>query len=125
MAEATVAATTRYAFRNNTQGWLSVVKFDYRNDPKSVPVRSGAVVSLSEDEQRLTAEAHADPKDNPFVVRRIQWRDLSDPELIVKEFDAPLLEYIADHESAERPIGVTGRADTREETGTPDVPPVH
>lgn len=125
MATATATGTTRYAFRNNTQGWLSAVKFDYRGDPRSVPVRSGEIVSLSAEEQRLTAEAHADPKDNPFVVRRIQWRDTNDPETVVKEFDAPLLEYIADHESAARPIGVTGQADTREEGGTPDVPPVH
>lgn len=128
MATATAPTTDQqYAFRNNTQGWLNVMKWDVLAAAyKSRPVRSGEIVSLTVQEQKLTAEMHEDPKNNPFVTRSIQWRDVKDPELIVREIDAPLLEHIADYEGASRPIGVTlGAADDREEGGTPDVPPVH
>lgn len=116
----------RFAFRNNTQGWLNALRKDHTGVYRSVPVAPETIVTLTREEQRLTAESHAEPRDNPFIDHEIKHFDPHTAD-VIRTFRAPLLELQASYEGTERPIGVedapVGSADSREEGGTPDAQP--
>src|SRR3954454_13954339 len=54
-------------FHNETGGYLGVVVLSPKGEEVGVSVPPDGYVFLSEDEQRLTAAAPRNPKDNPFV----------------------------------------------------------
>lgn len=58
----------RQQFKNQSEGVVGAVKIHGpAKEPKGVPVAPGASVWLSRDEQILTAQAPADPANNPFT----------------------------------------------------------
>lgn len=56
-------------FRNEFGGWIGVVVIGPKGDDRGASVEPGGTVWLSEAEQRLTANAPRDPKDNPFIAQ--------------------------------------------------------
>lgn len=54
-------------YRNNTQGYLGIVKLDHRGEPQGENVDPGGTVWLSADEATLTARAPKRPEDSPFA----------------------------------------------------------
>jgi len=64
-------------FKNNTGGFLGVTIIGPRGDDRGIAVEPEGHVWLSEPEQRLTANAPRNPKDNPFIE---QEKERIDPE---------------------------------------------
>lgn len=62
-------------FHNETGGWLGVVALNAKGEEVGVSVPPDGYVFLSEEEQRLTASAPRDPKDNPFVPQEFETID--------------------------------------------------
>src|SRR5437763_614293 len=75
MGVATAEAVEKKCYRNNTAGWLGVVKLDHLGAERGHPVEPYGQVWLSDDEAILTARAPRDPKDNPFVEQTFQFYD--------------------------------------------------
>ena len=71
-AEAKVA---KRQYKNQTAGWLGVVKLDHLGAQLGHPVPPYGTVYLSDDEAILTARAPADPKDNPFEEQSFMFVD--------------------------------------------------
>jgi hypothetical protein len=57
----------KFLVRNNTAGWVGVVKLDHRGEEKGVSVAPYGSVWLSELEMQVTARAPRLPEDNPFA----------------------------------------------------------
>lgn len=68
-------------FQNNFGGWLGVVVIDPKGQDVGVSVAPDGKVWLSENEQRLTANAPRDAKDNPFIEQTHQRRSAETGEL--------------------------------------------
>jgi hypothetical protein len=66
MEAATVPQVQKRLYRNNTAGWLGVVKLDHKGEEKGDNVEPFGEVWLSDDEAVLTARAPRRPEDNPF-----------------------------------------------------------
>lgn len=60
------AQVQKKCYKNQTAGWLGVVKLDHLGAQQGYPVPPYGTVYLTDDEAILTARAPADPKDNPF-----------------------------------------------------------
>lgn len=71
-AEAQVA---KRCYKNQTAGWLGVVKLDHLGAQVGAPVKPFGTVYLSDAEAVLTARAPADPKDNPFEEQMFMFVD--------------------------------------------------
>lgn len=71
-AEAQVA---KRQYKNQTAGWLGVVKLDHLGAQQGHPVPPMGTVYLSDDEAILTARAPANPKDNPFEEQSFMFAD--------------------------------------------------
>jgi hypothetical protein len=69
-------------FHNRTQGYIGAVTINEEGRREVVAVEPGGTVWLDEREERLTADAPRDPKDNPFVVRQIELRDSRTGDLL-------------------------------------------
>ena len=67
-----MATEEKQQFRNNTDGWIGVVVIGPRGDDRGAAVEPNGTVWLSEQEQRLTANAPRDPANNPFVPQTFQ-----------------------------------------------------
>lgn len=65
-AATAVPQTQKRLYRNNTAGYLGVVKLNHRGEEVGVNVDPNGVVWLSDDEATLTARAPKRPEDNPF-----------------------------------------------------------
>jgi hypothetical protein len=99
-------------FENTTTGFLGAIKIDRRGDRRSVSIAPGERVELTKEEQEVTAEAHRDPKGNPFVEQDFEVRDMNTGEL--KESGRrPPLQLVTER----RPIG-----SDQEEVGAPPAP---
>lgn len=59
-------------FKNNTGGYIGVVVIGPRGDDRGAAVEPNGTVWLSEAEQRLTANAPRNSKDNPFIEQTLQ-----------------------------------------------------
>lgn len=57
-------------FRNEDAGWIGVVAIGPKGEDRGMSVAPGDTVWLSEDEQRLTANAPRKPEDNPFIAQK-------------------------------------------------------
>jgi hypothetical protein len=57
----------KFLVRNNTAGWVGVVKLDHRGEEKGTSVPPYGSVWLSELEMQVTARAPRLPEDNPFA----------------------------------------------------------
>lgn len=71
-AEAQVA---KKCYKNQTAGWLGVVKVDHLGAQQGAPVEPFGTVYLSDEEAILTARAPANPKDNPFEEQTFMFAD--------------------------------------------------
>lgn len=60
------AQVQKKCYKNQTAGWLGVVKLDHLGAQQGAPVAPYGTVYLTDDEAILTARAPANPKDNPF-----------------------------------------------------------
>lgn len=103
-------AEDRKEFKNQSGGWIGVVKFNAERKPEGVSVAPGGTVVLTAAEAQLTAEAHIDPKDNPFLERKRQvWREEGDEFYFVTE-PAPLVEVsdVEDGKLSTRPVPAFG-----------------
>jgi hypothetical protein len=61
------APTEKFLVRNNTAGWIGVIKLNHRGEEIGDAVEPYGTVWLSEDEMILTARAPRLPEDNPFA----------------------------------------------------------
>ena len=61
------APTEKFLVRNNTAGWIGVIKLNHRGEEQGDAVEPYGTVWLSEDEMILTARAPRLPEDNPFA----------------------------------------------------------
>lgn len=107
------AAPEETIFRNTTQGWLGAVKIDGRGVKESVAIEPGGTISLTEEEQAVTARAPRDPQNNPFLEQEYEIRDPNTGEVLESGRRAPLAP-----DTEERFIPGAGSRDDREETGT-------
>ncbi|GAC1522472.1 MAG: hypothetical protein NVS3B1_07900 [Marmoricola sp.] len=62
-----MADEIKFKFTNVTPGWVGAVVRDDDGKPHGIPVAPGESVWLTEQEQRLTAEAPVRAEDNPFI----------------------------------------------------------
>jgi hypothetical protein len=62
-------------YRNNTAGYLGVVKLDHKGDPYGENVDPHGTVWLSDAEATLTARAPRKPEDNPFEEQMFVMQD--------------------------------------------------
>lgn len=85
----------RLEFKNTSQGFVGVVKYNADQKPIGVPVAPGETVVLTEAEAQLTAEAPSDPRDNPFLGRPVERLDPETDEIVVEQ-RPPLLEHVAE-----------------------------
>lgn len=118
-----MAITRRTEFENTTQMWIGFIRIDIRGDVKSMAVEPFGRVMLSEDEQQLTADAHAEPGGNPFIDHHVELRDPRTQD-VIESFVAPLLRRATSPRptgAAEQPAGepLEGTAAAGEEVGVP------
>lgn len=69
------AQVDKKAYRNQTAGWLGVVKLDHLGAQQGHPVEPHGSVYLSDEEAILTARAPREAKDNPFVEQSFMFED--------------------------------------------------
>src|SRR4051794_18176475 len=67
-------------FHNETGGYLGVVVLSPKGEEVGVSIPPDGYVFLSEDEQRLTASAPRNPKDNPFIEQEFETIDSASGE---------------------------------------------
>jgi hypothetical protein len=72
-AEAGRAEVAKKPYKNQTAGWLGVVKLNHLGAQEGVSVAPYGTVYLSDDEAVLTARAPAQAKDNPFVEQQFEF----------------------------------------------------
>jgi hypothetical protein len=71
------AQVNKKCYKNQTAGWLGVVKLDHLGAQQGFAVKPHSTVYLSDEEAILTARAPADPADNPFVEQQFMFEDAS------------------------------------------------
>jgi hypothetical protein len=59
-------------FKNNTGGFIGAVVITARGEDRGIAVEPDGYVWLSEEEQRLTANAPRRPEDNPFLEQELE-----------------------------------------------------
>jgi hypothetical protein len=120
-------AQDKRKFRNMTTGHIGVVIENDSGKMAGIALAPGEGVELTEREQRATANAPRDPKDNPFV------GGYTDPDTGAT---GPALVEVDDALEVQRPIGSKpaapapssngdpdlGSREDGEEVGTPDAP---
>lgn len=70
-----VAQVDKRPYRNQTAGWLGVVKLNHLGAQEGHSVEPHGAVWLTDDEATLTARAPAKAKDNPFVAKPYMFTD--------------------------------------------------
>src|SRR2546423_1892023 len=105
MAQGATDIESKTEFLNTTDGHLGVVLFNHKNERDAIALAPGDTVWLSEEEQRMTANAPRDPQNNPFLIRPFVKHDNMSGE-IVEEGERASLEEVdeARPTSAGRPI---------------------
>lgn len=84
-------AADRYEFKNQSTTVIGVVKLNAKGEPEGQPLGPGRSIVLSKQEAELTAEAPANPKDNPFIARKVVRLDPETDEETIDELPAPLV----------------------------------
>lgn len=91
------AQVQKKCYKNQTAGWLGVVKVDHLGAQQGAPVAPFGTVYLTDDEAILTARAPANPKDNPFEEQGFMFVD--DTGKQVEQTMRPLI-LVTDDEGA-------------------------
>lgn len=72
-------------FQNNTNGFIGAVVIGPRGDERGIPVEPNGTVWLSEQEQRLTANAPRRAQDNPFIEQDLVRTDTLTGERVIEK----------------------------------------
>lgn len=116
VAEAT-AQVEKKCYKNQTAGWLGVVKLDHLGAQVGHSIEPYGTAYLSDEEAILTSRAPKDPKDNPFVEQTFQFQDEKGSR--VEQGMRPLILIEDDREVPGDDRYVPGHPDS------PSAPPAH
>lgn len=115
--EAATAQVEKKPYKNQTAGWLGVVKLDHLGAQIGHSIEPYGSVYLSDEEAILTARAPKDPKDNPFVEQNFMFEDANGQR--VEQGMRPLVLIQDDREIPHDERYVPGHPDS------PELPPQH
>lgn len=98
----------KQAFRNDSPGWLGVVRIGPKGEDRGASVAPGDIVWLSEAEQILTANAPRRAEDNPFIEQELAFGVDEDGKPITKRV-VPLVPITENRyvPAGDRPIPAT------------------